>query len=295
MALISGDVSISQASTILDTVEKVPSCLDDLLRVSKNQSLMTTKRHAKEKILDNCDSNKLAKNQNSLRSFRHYIGDYSMVNFYGSLPPKIGIPLMNRLDNLCDKKFRELRQNKEITTPLKREQIAADVIVEMLSNEITKDKISPKSEIVFVCDISSYIRGERKPGEICKIQGGGPTTPEEVHLALKDSFIKAVLHDGKEVKTIAHYSRNIPAVIRTALELGSPPKFDGLKCVEPNCERTYYLEFDHINPVANNGVTSLENLVPRCKPHHIEKTEKDRQKGLLGKNPKIYARNKAGP
>ena len=38
---------------------------------------------------------------------------------------------------------------------------------------------------------------------------------------------------------------------------------------------------DHIDPVANQGPTSYENLAARCYPHHREKTDRDRAAGLL--------------
>ncbi|MGD0810927.1 MAG: HNH endonuclease signature motif containing protein, partial [Acidimicrobiales bacterium] len=44
-------------------------------------------------------------------------------------------------------------------------------------------------------------------------------------------------------------------------------------------------EYDHINPVANNGETSLSNVRALCWQDHKAKTERDRQAGLLGPNP----------
>jgi hypothetical protein len=56
----------------------------------------------------------------------------------------------------------------------------------------------------------------------------------------------------------------------------------GTTCVEEGCGRKRGLEWDHVDPVANHGPTSYENLKPRCWPHHQEKTERDRKAGLLG-------------
>ena len=67
---------------------------------------------------------------------------------------------------------------------------------------------------------------------------------------------------------MAHFGRHIPVELRTALELGTPPGFDGAGCTEPGCRRRYGLEWDHIDPVAHNGPTSYDNLSARCKPHH---------------------------
>ncbi|MGD0810913.1 MAG: HNH endonuclease signature motif containing protein, partial [Acidimicrobiales bacterium] len=52
-----------------------------------------------------------------------------------------------------------------------------------------------------------------------------------------------------------------------------------------DCGRRFGLEYDHINPVANNGETSLSNVRALCWQDHKAKTERDRQAGLLGPNP----------
>jgi hypothetical protein len=65
------------------------------------------------------------------------------------------------------------------------------------------------------------------------------------------------------------------------LELGAVPHFDGVSCSELGCDRRYHLEWDHVDPRANWGPISYENLKPRCYPHHQEKTARDRRAGLL--------------
>ena len=97
-----------------------------------------------------------------------------------------------------------------------------------------------------------------------------------------DAFVKAVVHDGVRIESVAHFGRHIPAELRTALELGPAPDFDGVTCVEENCGRRHGLEWDHVDPVANGGATSYENIKPRCWPHHRAKTDRDRAAGLLG-------------
>ena len=97
-----------------------------------------------------------------------------------------------------------------------------------------------------------------------------------------DAFLKAVVHDGVAIHTVAHFGRRIPAELHTALELGSPRQLEGVSCAEEGCGRNYGLEWDHLDPVANGGPTSYENLRPRCWPHHRAKTQRDREAGLLG-------------
>ena len=111
---------------------------------------------------------------------------------------------------------------------------------------------------------------------------GGGDIPIDVAVSIvDDAFVKAVLHDGVDILKVKHFGRHIPAELRTAIALGPLPELNGLTCVEDGCERRHHLELDHIDPVANFGPTSFENLAPRCWPHHREKTERDRRAGLL--------------
>ena len=62
---------------------------------------------------------------------------------------------------------------------------------------------------------------------------------------------------------------------------GDPERLDGAVCVEDGCDRRHDLEWDHDDPVANQGVTSYENMKARCRPDHWAKTERDRLAGKL--------------
>jgi 5-methylcytosine-specific restriction endonuclease McrA len=93
-----------------------------------------------------------------------------------------------------------------------------------------------------------------------------------------------VIHDGVRIETLKHVGRYIPAELRTALELGDPPGFEGLACVD--CGGRDGLQRDHVDPVANGGLTTYANLRGRCWGCHDKKTEEDRQAGLLGGNGK---------
>jgi hypothetical protein len=52
-------------------------------------------------------------------------------------------------------------------------------------------------------------------------------------------------------------------------------------CVEEGCDRRYGLEWDHVDPVANGGPTSLENLEPRGKVDTGTRPNATARAGLL--------------
>ena len=200
-----------------------------------------------------------------------------MIRLAGALPPEVGIPLVNRLDDATE------RIRRSASEPEPRAAHAADALVALLNGGGQGKRSS--TDMVVVCDLAAYRRGRVHDGEVCHILGGGPVPVSVARRLGQDAFLKAVLHDGVRIETVAHLGRHIPAELRTALELGPPPHFDGVECEEAGCGRRYGLEWDHVDPVANGGPTSYENLSARCWPHHRAKTERDRQAGLLGPDP----------
>ena len=136
--------------------------------------------------------------------------------------------------------------------------------------------------MVFVCDLAAYRRGFAGDGEVCHVIDGGRVPVSEVRSAVEqDAFVKVAFHDGVEIQKVKHVGRHIGAELRTALELGPPPAFEGRRCA-CGCGKRYKLQNDHVDPVANGGPTSFANLEPRVVQEHVEKTKRDRAAGLLG-------------
>ncbi|MEW6472033.1 MAG: HNH endonuclease, partial [Actinomycetota bacterium] len=180
---------------------------------------------------------------------------------------------------------------------VRRSVLAAQAFVRMIENGGVKGKAG-RADLVIVCDLNAYRRGHAHEGEACHIVGGGPIPVSLVKELGRDAFLKAVLHNGTEIHTIAHFGRRYPAVLRTALDLGAPPEFNGNVCAAPGCDRRYHLQMDHIDPLANGGLTSYDNNQPLCPPDHRIKTERDRKAGLLrGKRrqPRSPQPARAGP
>jgi hypothetical protein len=160
--------------------------------------------------------------------------------------------------------------------------VAADALAHIVNGGGTGSTTT--ADISFVVDLNAYRRGHATPDEACHIIGGSRVTVETVKrwIAEYDPFIKAVLHDGVEIKMVKHFGRHISAELRSALNLGTPPLFTGPVCnCEAECGRRRGLQWDHIDPVANDGPTSYENLQPLSHRDHKEKTKRDREAGLL--------------
>ena len=109
-------------------------------------------------------------------------------------------------------------------------------------------------------------RGRTEHGEVCEIAGVGAIPVATATEYLGEAFLKLLIVDGVDIKTVAHMGRAIPAPLRTAVE-----ERDRV-CQVPTCDMTIGLEIDHIKPFAEGGAASLENLVRLCKRHHLQKT-----------------------
>ena len=274
-ALASGQVSLAQAGEIARTEADCPGSEPELLDLAKRAGLGPVREEARKLRLAAIPAEELAARQHKARSFRHWLDDLGMVRFSGAIEPLDGVAIMNRLDAEVDRIRRAARRDGS-TDPW--EAHAADAFVKMMG-EGGRGKAG-RADVVIVCDLRAYRRGHAEDGEACHIVGGSPVPVKVVADLIDDAFVKAVTHHGVRIDTVVHYGRHISAELRTALELGDPPGFEGAVCVD--CGRRYRLEWDHLDPVANHGPTSFKNLKGRCWPCHQAKTERDREAGLLG-------------
>ena len=277
-ALLAGELSLGQAGEIARTEKEVPGSEAELLPLAKEASLASLKDQARKKRLGAVDPEELHDRQRAARRFRHWRDELGMVCFTGSLTPETGVPFLSRLETEVDRQYRRARKDGIDES---REAHAADAFATLVEGQGTGKAAS--ADLIIVCDVAAYRRGHVHADESCHLVGGGLIPVSLARQLSADAFLKAVLHDGVRIDTVAHFGRHIPAELRTALELGAPPAFDGVSCVELGCERRYHLEWDHVDPVANGGETSFDNLKPRCWPHHRDKTERDRAAGLLGR------------
>jgi hypothetical protein len=283
-AVEAGEVSLVQAREIAGAVAVVPESEAGLLDTARSSGMAGLRDEARRLRLRAVEVGDLHREQHRRREVRHWRDELGMVCLHAALPPEVGVPLVNRLDVTTDRLRRQAKHAVNETNRVEpRAAYAADALIAMtseLGSEVVA-KRSPRAEVVLVADVHALARGRSEADEPCHIVGGGPVPLSVVSHALVDAFVKLVTHDGTKIDSVVHVGRKVPAVLRTALELGAPPRFDGVTCVEEGCDRKYGLEWDHVDPVANNGPSAYDNLQPRCWPCHRAKTERDRAAGLL--------------
>lgn len=221
------------------------------------------KDKARDIRLKAIDADELHRRQHALRSVRKWTDEDGMCCGRWRLPPEEGAAFHARLEAETDRVFREAYKEGRRE---QNEAYAADAFLRIVNGQGRKGG----TEVVFVCDVES---------QGCHIVGYGPVPTSVVRDAVKDAFVKGVTHDGVEIKSVAHYGRGWRAAQVTALVLGDPPNFAGQAC--GSCGRRVGLEIDHVDPVANGGITCVSNGEPECRDCHRAKTERDRAEGKL--------------
>ncbi len=280
-ALFKGAVSVSQAKEITKVLDELPDTEEALVAVASRADLTTLRDEVRERQVSSVPPAALHRRQLAARRLRHWRDALGMVCFEGALPPHTGIPLLTRIEREA---ARRQRATRGTTTPERFEAHAADALVALLGDGPAEPTRGRRTELVIVCDLYAWRRGHAHDQEPCHLLGGGPIPVEKAKELSADAFIKAVLHDGTDIQRVHHLGRRCTAQLRTALDLGPVPAFSGRRCAD--CQRSYGLERDHVEPVAHTGVTSISNVEDRCYPCHAAKTERDRRAGLLAKNAK---------
>jgi Domain of unknown function (DUF222)/HNH endonuclease len=284
-ALVAGELSLAQAHEIARSQPELPGAEHELVDLARRSGLTAVRDAVRDRVLQQSDPAQLYESQRRKRDFRHWRDRDGMVRCAVAFTPDVGVPIINRLEVEAER-LRTAARRTGAQEPFPA--CMSDALAALLTGPgpgASSKRRPVRAELVLVCDLDAYRRGHAHAGEACQVQGGGPVPVQRVRQLSEDAFIKAVLHDGVRIGIVKHFGRHISAELRTALELGTLPGFDGAVCAEPGCGRRYGLEWDHIDPVAHGGPTSYQNLQPRCWPHHRDKTERDRAAGLLARGP----------
>jgi hypothetical protein len=268
-------VSLDQAEEILKTEAVSPGVATELIELARSGSFHVLKKKARNARLASQDPADLARRQREARRLRRWIDDLGSVRIDGAFEPAVGIPIVNRLEEVAARLEREARRSGT-TEPFERH--LADALPEVLDGAAGGGR--PELVILVSHGVAERGSNDVREGEHCKIPGVGPISPEAAREIARDAFLTGLFYDGKDLRQIKRWTRGIPADVRSALRLGRAPDFDGPACVD--CGNRYRLELDHVDPHANGGPTSYENLEPRCVPScHPEKTRADRRAGKL--------------
>jgi HNH endonuclease len=276
-ALRSGAISLVQATEIAGAEDSCPGVAKNLLQVAEKEPFHVLKEKARKARLDAEQHRNLAERQHQARYGRTYSDELGMVHIHLALEPHVGAPILARAEAEADRLVRAAKAkdpNKEHPEPFDR--YLADAYTTLLAG--SGERRATRPELVILVSHGVAKRGWKdvKGAEVCKIPGLGPVAPQVAKEIAKDAFLSGVFYDGKNLRQFKRWSRHIPVEIAIALELGTPPDFDGIACVE--CGKRFKNQIDHIKPRSRNGPTSHPNLSPRCWNCHQAKTKRETRK-----------------
>ena len=273
-ALLSEDLSGTQAVEVARGAIVAPNTETQLLNLSKHATVRDL-RDATSRVVaaaaDEAERHRQVHKSRYLKSWTDLDGSF---NLKARMTVANGALVMAALKPIQDEIFKAARKSGTHERP---EAYAADALMalcEKASNASSKPAHGvsetktrrPNAVMNIRVDIDALKRGHTEHGEICEIAGVGPIPVATATEYLGEAFLKLLVMDGTDIRTIAHMGRALPAKLRTGVE-----ERDRV-CQVPTCDMTLGLEIDHIVPFAEGGPTTFENLVRLCKRHHLQKT-----------------------
>ena len=259
-AVRAGQLSAKAAQMIAETAVHNPAA---------EIALIETAREGLKPLHDACvqaraeveDPDARAKRLHAKRGLWMWNDTDGMVHGKFLVTPEVGGQIKAVVEEHVQKTFRA-RRDPESREP--HEAYAADALTEAFLGDAP---MGVKASVHVLVDHDVLTRGSALPGETCEIPGVGPVNAQFVRDLLGDAFVTVVIKKGKDITTVAHLGRHIPAELRTALIVA------GRECNVEVCHNRGYLELDHSHPVAKGGLTSWSNLRWLCYLHHKRKTQ----------------------
>jgi len=262
----SGELSPEQTALAARAGEADPTRQRQLMDAARREDLGGLRKEA-DRIIAAADDNQAARHarihgDRSLRFWRDVDGTACLQA--RTTPEQMAV-IKSRLMKEADAVFGAARRDD------RREPFEA-YLVDALANQCTDSNhstVPPRRDLLIHIDLQALLRGRTVSGERCEIVGVGPV-PVEVAADLDaNPFIKAVIRDGLDIRTVAHFGRHVPAELRTALEARAS------QCEVPGCAHEGRLEIDHAKvDFAAGGPHTLWNDDVLCDHHHDLKTNK---------------------
>jgi hypothetical protein len=246
---------VDQASEIARAEQAEPGSASDLLEVAQKETFQVLREQARKVVLEAEQHRGLSSRQHEARRARGYSDELGMVHIDLTLEPHVGTPIVNRAEAEVARLYRAAK-TEDRDEPFER--FLADAYAQMLSGAATKRARRPELVVLVSHEVAKRGWKDVREGELCKVPGVGPVSPEVAKEIASDAFLTGIFFDGKDLRHMRRWTRNVPVEVITALELGHAPEFDGVKCID--CGRRFRPEKDHLEPHSAFGPASTDNL-----------------------------------
>jgi hypothetical protein len=261
-----GRVSAREAELISSVAVHDPSLETELLAAAGDglRPLQTACVNARARIED---PDARSARQHAARSLQLWTNTDGMLEGHFRLTPEVGGRVKTAIEQHTKFVFR--REWREGTRD-RQDSYAADAFAELVTGgrgmHAGPKQVGGYTTHV-VIDHEVLQRGRSLPGETCEIPGVGPVNARWVREILGESFVTAIIKHGRDITTVAHLGRHVPAELRTAMIVS------GRECSIEGCHGREYLELDHCEvDHAEGGPTARWNLAWLCSVHHRRKT-----------------------
>ena len=278
-ALQQGDISLEQAGEIAAAEESCPGAAEELVAVAQEEGFHVLRDKARKKKLEAEQHRDLFVRQQAARYARTHSDELGMVHIHLALQPHVGSPIVARAEAEAARLAKQARAEKGDRAKEPFDRLLADAYASLLSGRGTGRSRRPELVVLVSHEVATRGWTDVREGEVCKVPGIGPVAPQVARDIANDAFLSGVIYDGKDLRQLRRWTRSIPVEVAVALELGEPPSFDGVACVD--CGNRFKTQFDHLEPHVARGPASCDNLNPRCWHCHQAKTERDRRAGKL--------------
>ncbi|MEI8337415.1 MAG: HNH endonuclease signature motif containing protein, partial [Actinomycetes bacterium] len=273
-ALRNGTLSGTQAVEVARGAIVAPNAEAQLLNLSKHVTVRDLRDATSRVVAAATDEAERHRQVHKSRYLKSWIDLDGSFNLKARMTVANGALVMAALKPIQDEIFKSARKSGAHERP---EAYGADALMALCEKAnhaasapaagASRTKTTRSNAVMHIrVDIDALKRGHTEHGEICEIAGVGPIPVATATEYLGEAFLKLLVVDGVDIKTVAHMGRAIPATLRTAVE-----ERDRV-CQVPKCDMSVGLEIDHIKPFAEGGPASFENLVRLCKRHHLQKT-----------------------
>ncbi len=260
-AFRAGRLSAQQVTLISQVAVRDPSLEAELLEHA-DEGLVPLRDACVAAYARTEDPEARSKRHHAARSLKMWTAADGMVEGRFSLAPEVGGGLKALIE---DETRRVLRAKSREGFRDELHAYAADAFAELLLGPAT-GRVGHTVNVVI--DHAALVRGNPGPGERCEIPGVGPVSRSWVRELLRgDAFVNAIVKKGKDITTVAHLGRHVPAEVRTAMIV------EGRECCVQDCHARGYLEIDHSEvDFAKGGPTAKWNLGFLCAPDHTRKS-----------------------
>jgi hypothetical protein len=288
-AVRSGGLSEAQVDEVTRAARKDPTAEAELLELAGSKSLKHLQHRARQVLAQAASREEEAARRERLmrRRFCRYFTDHEgALRLEARMTPEVGARLVSALEAEAEAVFREARSAGVREHP---DAYRCDALVALVTGTARtaagaraarrlgsrpesangpegggSSSPRPRTDTVVVrVDAEALLRGYVQGGETCEIAGVGPVPVAAVRRILPSSWVKVVIRDSIDVRSVCHIGRAVPAALMTALEERDP------RCVWPGCAVAHGLEAHHWKEdFSRCGTTSLDGLARVCQRHH---------------------------